>query len=344
MTIFIISPTNEPSWQEIGRHMMTSRSPRKIPYATLSLALIITVIQAFRLIGGSYNELVMANLNITSWELLYTQPWRILASPFIHHNLLHYLQNLVFFLLFGWQIEIKHGRAILLGVFFGALVTGYVIWINVMHDWIVGISGGVSGLFGFSLIANRRSPWWTTLTHRPLHILYSANLILAVIVDLADWVPFPVAHLTHVVGILYGVAFGSAFLLTARSTWWRMVVIGLPILLFVSQLINPWQIERRLLNSQPMLVTEKVDCQLRSIEQDSYIPAPIKFVNASNEPVAMFWLDYEGDAKFQVWIRPGGTKDYNSFVGHPWCIVDPVSFEALQAVIVTEPEQTITIR
>ena len=162
---------------------------------------------------------------------------------------------------------------------------------------------------GFSLIANRRTPWWTTLTHHPLHILYSANLILAVIVDLAHWVPFPVAHLTHAVGILYGVAFGSAFLLASRSTWWRTVVIALPILLFVSQLINPWQVERRLLNSQPVLVTEKADCQLRSTVQDIYVPAPIKFVNESNEPVAMYWRDYEGIAKFQVWIRPGGTKE-----------------------------------
>jgi hypothetical protein len=213
-----------------------------------------------------------------------------------------------------------------------------------MHDWIIGISGGVYGLFGFSLIANRSTPWWTTLTHRPLHLLYSANLILSVIADIAGWVPFSVTHLIHVVGILYGAAFGSAFLLTQRGALWRAVVIALPILLFASQLFNPWQIERRLVKSQPVLVAASADCQLRSTEQDTYITAPIRIVNTSIKPVAMYWLDYEGNAKFQLWLRSGDSREYNSFVGHPWCIVDVDSQEALQAVIVTEPEQTITIR
>ena len=320
------------------------RKPPTIPYATLALALLITIIQVLRSIGGSYNEIISANLNIGSWESLYNQPWRILTSPFIHHDPLHFLQNLVFLLLFGWLIEGKHGRVIMLGVFFGALVTGYVIWINLMHGWVIGISGGVSGLFGFSLISNRRSPWWTTLTHRPLHALYFANLILAVIIDIANWVPYPVAHLIHVVGIMYGAAFGGAFLLAPRSSRWRAVIIALPLVLFASQFYSPWQVERRLVKSQPMLVTAGADCQLRSTEQDSYIPAPIRFVNTSTKPVAMYWLDYEGDAKFQLWLRPGGSIEHNSYVGHPWCIVDADTQEALQSVIVTEPEQTITIR
>ncbi|HEX9596012.1 MAG TPA: hypothetical protein VF982_03975 [Anaerolineales bacterium] len=50
-------------------------------------------------------------------------------------------------------------------------------------------------------------------TARPLF----ANLLWAVIVDIADWVPFGVAHLNHLVGIPYGAAFGGAFLLTQRG-------------------------------------------------------------------------------------------------------------------------------
>jgi membrane associated rhomboid family serine protease len=319
------------------------RASGKVPFATLTLALLITIIQVFRLSGGSYDEFISANLKVVNWELLFNQPWRTLTSPFIHHNPLHFLENLFFLLLFGRQIEKTHGWAILLGVFFGALVAGHVIRINVMHDWLVGISGGVCGLFGVSLIANRRTPWWTTLTHRPLHALYSINLLWAVIVDMADWVPFPVAHLNHVVGILYGVAFGITFLLTPRRDPWRAVVIALPLLLFASQFYSPWQVERRLLKSQPLLVTAGADCQLSSAVQDTYVPASIKFVNASTKPVAIYWLDYEGNAKFQLWLRPGATRPYNSFVDHPWCIVDVDREEALQAVIVTETEQTITI-
>src|SRR6266542_417981 len=107
---------------------------RTVPYITLTLAVLITIIQIFRSIGGSYNEFVLTNLNVGNWELLYEQPWRILTSPFIHQDILHFLENLFFLLLFGWQIERTYGRAILLGVFFGALVTGYVIYINFMHE------------------------------------------------------------------------------------------------------------------------------------------------------------------------------------------------------------------
>ena len=317
--------------------------PRTIPFVTLSLALIITIIQIFRSLGGSYNEFVFVNLHHGSWETFYNQPWRILTSPFIHQNILHFLENLFFLLLFGWQTERTHGRAILLGVFFAALVTGYVIYINVMHEGIIGISGGVCGLFGFSLIANRRAPWWTTLTHRPLHALYIANLLWAVIVDINDWVPYHVAHMNHVVGILYGVAFGGAFLLTPRGAPWRWAVIVLPIVLFSSLFYNPWQVEWRLVRRPPILVTANVDCRLRLNQQGTYPTAPITFVNASSKPIALYWFDYEGNAHYWFWLKSGDSREEYTYIGHPWCIVDVDSGIALQAVIATEPEQTITI-
>ena len=67
-----------------------------------------------------------------------------------------------------------------------------------------------------------------------------------------------------------------------------------------------------------------------------YAPAVIRFENESAKPVAMYWLDYDGQAQFHLWLRPGGSREYNSFVGHPWCIVDVDRGEALQAAIVTE--------
>lgn len=320
------------------------RNSRTVPYVTLALALPLTIIQIFRSIGGSYNELVLTNFHHGSWELLYNQPWRILTSPFIHQNLLHFFENLFFLLLFGQQIERSYGRVILLGVFFGALVTGYVIHINVMHDRLIGISGAVCGLFGFSLISNSRSPWWSTLTHRPLHFLYLANLLWAVIVDIADWVPYPVAHMNHVAGILYGAAFSRAFLLMPRGAQWRWAIIALPLVLFASLFYSPWQVEWRLVKRSPNLVTTSADCRLRSTEQDIYIPAPITFVNISTKPIALYWLDYEGKPIFYFWLKPGKSAEQNTFIGQPWCIVDVDSGDALQVVTVTEPAQTIKIR
>jgi len=318
-------------------------TPRKIPFVTLTLALLITIIQILRSLGGIYDEFVLTNLDCVNWEVVYAQPWRIITSPFIHQNLPHYFENLFFLLLFGFQIERTYGWKYFLGAFLGAMVTGHIVWMNIMHNFIWGISGGVCGLFGFSLIAKRRMPWWTTLTHRPLHILYFANLLWAVIVDVADWAPFPIAHLNHVIGILYGMAFGGTFLLLSRGSW-RWAVSALPLVLFASVFYSPWQIERRLVKRPPLLVTANADCRLKSMQQEVYIPAPIRFVNASAKTVGVYWLDYEGKAEYKLWLNPGDSAEHNSFIGHPWCIVDADSGDALQAFTVTEENQIITIR
>ena len=316
---------------------------RNLPYVTLSLALLVTIIQISRSFVD-IDELLTANLNVYSWEILYSQPWRILTSPFLHRDYLHFLENLVFLLLFGWQIEKKFGKGILLGAFFGGLITSYVTWINVEHNWIRGISGGVCGLFGFSLIGNRLSPWWKTLTHRPLHILYTANLLFSVLVDYMDWFSSDVAHLVHVVGILYGITFGLAFQLTRSKSIWRAVVVALPVLLFASLLYSPWQPEWRLLRVEPNLVSDRADCQLRSIPQEEFTPAELVFANTSADAKAIYWLDYEGEARFLIWLAAGDSKEFNSFIGHPWCIVDVETNLAHSAVTIEETEQVITIQ
>jgi membrane associated rhomboid family serine protease len=320
------------------------RNSRPIPVVTITLALLITMIQILRSLGGIYDEFILTNLDWVNWVVVYDQPWRMLTSPFIHQNLLHYLENLFFLLVFGYQIERTYGWKYFLGAFLGAMVTGHIVWMNIMHNFIWGISGGVCGLFGFSLIANRRVPWWTTLTHRPLHALYFANLIWAVVVDVADWVPYPVAHLNHVVGILYGMAFGAAFLLVTRNSLWRWTVSALPLALFASMFYSPWQIEWRLVKRPPLLVTANADCHLKSIEPDVYTPAHITVMNASTKHIALYWLNYEGKPEYYFRLNPSDSDEYDLFIGHRWCVVDADSREALQAFIVTEPEQTITIR
>ena len=70
---------------------------QKIPVVTITLALLITIIQLLRSLGGMYDELVLMNLDWLNWEVIYAQPWRILTSPFIHQNVQHYFENLFFF-------------------------------------------------------------------------------------------------------------------------------------------------------------------------------------------------------------------------------------------------------
>ena len=312
---------------------------RRVPVVTLVLVPLIIIIQLLRMSGGSHETFVFDTLHHGSWETFYNQPWRALTSPFIHQNLLHLLENLIFLVLFGRQIERSHGPAMMLLVFFGALLTGYVVYVNVMHDGIIGISGGVCGLFGFSLIANRRKPWWTTLRHRPLHLLYTADLIWAVIVDVTNLVPYEVAHLNHIVGILFGMAFGIAFLLTPRGTAWRWIVAALPVALFASLFYSPWQLEWRLVKQQPAQVTADAKCQQRSMTQDDYVHTMTTFVNGTAKPIAFYWLDYEGHARYYQWLRPGDSFEQDVILGQPWCVVDVDSGAVLQAVRVTDASE-----
>jgi len=320
------------------------QNSRKIPFVTITIALVITVFQTLRSMSGRYDEFILTNFDWLNWDTVYAQPWRMLTSPFIHHNLLQFLNNLVFLCLFGWQVERKYGVLITLGIFWGALVTSYVLCITFTHDWIWGISLGFCGLFGFSLIDNRRTPWWATLTHHPLHALYSVSLLVPLLPFFANTQEFRTSHMSHLGGILYGLAFGVVFLLMSQDSRWRWAIIALPILLFTSQFYSPWQLEWRLVNIPPTLLTSNADCRMKSIEPDIYTSANLTVVNASNKQIALYWMDYEGKPRAYFRLRPGASDEYYPYIGHRWCIVDVDSHEALQAITVTEPEQTITIR
>lgn len=316
---------------------------QKVPFVTLTLGLLITVIQILRSLGGSYDEIVLMNLDWLNWEVIYAQPWRILTSPFIHQNVQHYFENLFFLSLFGYQIERTYGRGIMLGVFFGAMVTGHMVWINLMHNFIWGVSGGICGLFGFSLIAGRRTPWWSTVTHHPLHILYLIDLLWAVFIDVTDRVPFPVAHLNHGVGILYGMAFGSVLLMFSNGTRWRWIVTALPLVLFATVFYSPWLVEWQLVKRPLSLVTTNTNCQLKSIEPEVYTDASVTVINSSTKQIALYWLNYEGRPEYYFRLNPGDTEEYSLFIGHRWCVIAADSPEALQTFMVTEQNQIVTI-
>jgi len=324
------------------------QNSRKIPFVTITIALVITVCQTLRSMSGRYDEFILTNFDWLNWDTVYAQPWRIITSPFIHNNLLEFLVNLLTLFLFGWKIEPVYGRVKTLIIFFGALVAGQVLSITLAHKWIEGISNGVGGLFGFSLFANRRSPWWTTFTHQNLHTLYTSLIAISFLPlffpFIADMTGYRFSHLSQFGGILYGLACGVVFLLIPQDSRWRWAVVALPFLLFASQFYSPWQLEWRLVNIPPTLLTSNADCRMMSIEPEIYTSANLTVVNPSTKRIALYWMDYEGKPRAYFWLKPGASDEYYPYIGHRWCIVDADSHEALQAITVTEPDQTITIR
>ena len=309
------------------------------PSATLSIVVLSTIIQVLNIIGEPTSFWLYTNFNITNWDNLYNQPWRMITSSFLHNNFFHYLGNISTLLLLGWRLERKLGPLNLIGAFFGGMLTAYVIWVTTQHGWLVGISGGVCGIFGLSLIANRQEPWWKTVVADPIHISYLVFLAVPFLPFFEAWVGFRVANLVHLIGIIYGGIFGLALLFAPKNSQWHTAVFILPLILTILQSFTPWQYEWKLVHEPPILVSEHADCQVQTIEEE--IPSVINFVNSSDQPVAGYLLSFEGIPMFSFILPPGEETGFFSFVTHAWCLVDVHSREARQlAVVTTEPEQT----
>ncbi|TDC32895.1 hypothetical protein, partial [Micromonospora sp. KC213] len=48
----------------------------------------------------------------------------------------------------------------------------------------------------------------------------------------------------------------------------------------------------------------------------------VEFVNSTQIPVAVFWLDHNGQRKFYKGLWPGQSYRQQTFVGHPWVVTD----------------------
>ena len=69
----------------------------------------------------------------------------------------------------------------------------------------------------------------------------------------------------------------------------------------------------------------------------------VQFVNAMNENIDVFWIDYEGKRQFWFTLGPGARHEQTTYVTHPWLVLtsDDATFAA---VIVGDVEkQTITV-
>jgi von Hippel-Lindau disease tumor supressor len=55
----------------------------------------------------------------------------------------------------------------------------------------------------------------------------------------------------------------------------------------------------------------------------SAVATAVAFVNGSNEPVDIYWLDFRGARVFYNRIAAGDSYTQRTFVTHPWIAVKP---------------------
>jgi hypothetical protein len=56
--------------------------------------------------------------------------------------------------------------------------------------------------------------------------------------------------------------------------------------------------------------------------QPSKNPTAMTFVNRSDEPVKIYWLNFQGERKLYQYLPPGGRHTQRTFIGHKWLITN----------------------
>jgi von Hippel-Lindau disease tumor supressor len=52
------------------------------------------------------------------------------------------------------------------------------------------------------------------------------------------------------------------------------------------------------------------------------IPASLMFINKTEAPVKIYWLDYKGDRQFYQTLAPEEEYIQQSYLSHPWLVTD----------------------
>jgi membrane associated rhomboid family serine protease len=155
-----------------------------------------------------------------------------LAAAFLHFGYFHLGGNLLYLLLFGWYLEDKMGTLSFSVLFMGAAVVGNLAqgWFNInvlgVELGIIGASGAVSGVMGAFLvrfyISRVKIAYWVFM---PLQGYTKGGRVeVPIVFALALWVLMQlsrgvvqlegastsVAHLTHIAGFLFGIAYTLA--------------------------------------------------------------------------------------------------------------------------------------
>lgn len=71
--------------------------------------------------------------------------------------------------------------------------------------------------------------------------------------------------------------------------------------------------------------------RLRSLASSS--PSTITFINAVEDAVKLYWLNYDGDAEFYALVPPGGSATIDTFDSHPFRVVASSSGSTLHEVV-----------
>lgn len=136
------------------------------------------------------------------------EPWQLVGWALLHGGVLHVLLNALALVQVGRWVEWGWGARTLLFVLLGAGVAGVAAGWLVNGRVTIGISGGLFALDGWLLAQRRHHVVASALVNRVfVHSLIVSALIMVVLTETGA---YPVSHVGHAAGFLWGLCAGFA--------------------------------------------------------------------------------------------------------------------------------------
>jgi rhomboid protease GluP len=152
-------------------------------------------------LAGAFRTSTLLRFGVLYSDLAYLEPWRLLASVFIHLGILHIGLNLMSLVSLGRSLEPHFGSARFVLLYTLTGIGGFVIsqWWYGEHTYTAGASGAIFGLVGafVGVLFARKNPNWKRALVN--------NLIYAGILGFV----LPANTAAHIGGFVVGVVVGA---------------------------------------------------------------------------------------------------------------------------------------
>ena len=135
-----------------GKHPLLLKSP------TIMLVLANVIVYVYTsILSGNFletNMSVMSSLGQFNYYVLnYGYYWQLFTSMFVHANLAHLANNMIFLLIFGFRAEELFTEKEYLAIYFVSGLFGNILTLLLGPDVVsVGASGAIFGMFGACIV------------------------------------------------------------------------------------------------------------------------------------------------------------------------------------------------
>lgn len=153
-----------------------------------------------------FTQAPFTQLLLLKSSVLWSQPWRLLTSMFLHGGFWHIFFNMYALLIFGPLIEQRIGmKRFFLVYFVAGLFAGIIA--SFFYPLVLGASGAIMGILGLVIMLLPKMRvlffFFIPMTMRTAGILFALLDVFAI---------FPgIAHAAHLAGLAVGLLFGWYF-------------------------------------------------------------------------------------------------------------------------------------